>query len=89
MLVVKKKQLGLASELELDEKCFMNTYHPSTMVHYWWVLVHSGCNLYAGIISGYTLPLMDDGLFFAQNLQIIERNGSGRPNLNLPNFNAI
>jgi hypothetical protein len=30
------------------------------------VLVHSGCNLYAGIISEYTLPLMDDGLFFAQ-----------------------
>jgi len=68
MQVVKKKQLRLASELESNENCFMNTYHPSTMVHYWWVLVHSGCNLYAGIISEYTLPLMDDGLFFGTKI---------------------
>jgi hypothetical protein len=48
------------------------------MVHYWWVLVHSGCNLYAGIIS---IPCQwwMMGYFSPRNNKLLKEMGLAGP----------
>jgi hypothetical protein len=70
-------------ELKPNRKLFLNHLPSSSMVHAWWVLVHSGQRTAAAAGPVLAIPFWGDPVLFLSNFFLCSFSGNSYPHEDL------